>query len=142
MSTPGRKGPDPRTGTERGAVLVEFVLVATILLFILFSMMEMAMLLNTKLVLSSAAREGARRAAIDGGATRAVHERIEKQLALGRLDADRAVVSVSPWAVSHGQSIRVRVQYPYETLTPFVRPIAGSHIPLQAEVIARSEKVR
>jgi len=48
---------------ERGAVTVEFILTATLLFLILFSVVEFAFIFNAKLIMTGAAREGARRAA-------------------------------------------------------------------------------
>jgi len=57
---PARQGP-PR----RGAVAVEFAFLAPVLLVILFGLVEASRLVNLKNLLSSAAREGARMAALD-----------------------------------------------------------------------------
>ena len=50
----------------RGAVIVEFVLVAGLLIFLMFGIMEMGFMMSNSLTVSSAAQQGARAAALKG----------------------------------------------------------------------------
>jgi hypothetical protein len=59
----------PRPGEDQGSAAVEFVLVLPVLLLILFSIVDFGRLLNAKMVLSQAAHEGARAAAITDDST-------------------------------------------------------------------------
>lgn len=126
----------------RGAALVEFVIVVSLLVTILFAMIDFGLMLNAKLVISAAAREGARRAAIEGGATTAVYERIRQQLALGQIDPDSAEISISPRTATYGTAITVRLACPYRPTFPILREVMGEEVPLEAVTIARSEKIR
>lgn len=127
---------------EGGASLVEFVLTLGVVCLLLFALVELGFMLNAKLVMVSAAREGARRAAVEGGATGQVLERIEHQLRMGRIDPRHVRVDITPRTASYGTSIRVKLEYPYRVMIPMVRALVGEEVPIGAEMISRSEKVR
>ncbi len=55
-----------RSGKDKGSVAVEFVLVLPVLLLVVFGIIDLGRLLNTKMTLSQAAHEGARAAAVVG----------------------------------------------------------------------------
>jgi len=124
---------------ERGAAAAELVMVLPLVLFILGSMIEMALMLNAQLVLQAAARDGGRRAAVAGGSTAYVHERIAAQLTAGGLDPAQVDVYFSPWRAPFGHSIRLRLTYDYSLRLPALRPFAGRSVTLRAEVVTRSE---
>ena len=68
MSTPDCRGARRRgdgRGQRRGAVAVEFAVVAPVLLAILFGMVELSRIFEVQNLLDTAAREGARFAAMD-----------------------------------------------------------------------------
>lgn len=109
---------------------------------LLFCLLDVGMLVNAHLVLNHAAREGARRAAVEGGATSAVYDRIRSQLELGGVDSDDVDVYISPYVASYGWSIRVRLTHSYRAKTPFFAGVVGGLVPLRAEVVTRSERVR
>lgn len=126
---------------EEGAALVEFALVANILLFLCFAMIELGLVINAQLVLSSAAREGARRAAVDGGATLPAFQRILDQLAMGNLDPQRADLSIIPRHAAYGSPIAVTLDYEYPIFLPILQDVFGPTIGLRAQVITRSERL-
>ncbi len=127
---------------EGGAVTVEFILTSTLLFIILFGIVEFAFIFSAKLIMVGAAREGARRAAVEGGATPGVSRCIQDYLALGNVRPEAVEVSVSPEEASYGTTIRVRLSYRYPVMTAVLRPIIGESITLTAEVFTRGEKVR
>ncbi|MHB9145162.1 MAG: TadE/TadG family type IV pilus assembly protein [Symbiobacteriia bacterium] len=122
--------------------MVEFVLTVGILFLLLFGMLDLGLALNARLVVAAAAREGARRAAIEGGETAAVLERVQAQLRLGRIEPERASIQVTPHQATFGNSVAVTVDYSYPFISPVVRTLAGAGIRLHAEAVSRSEKVR
>ncbi|HHY39471.1 MAG TPA: pilus assembly protein TadE [Clostridia bacterium] len=126
---------------ETGAAMVEFTLIIGLTLMILFSAIEFGLLFNTQLVLANAARVGARRASIDGGATQEVYEKINQQLVFGKIDPSRVDIYISPFTAPFGQRIHLRLAYTYRPSTPFLKVLAADGIPLKSEVFARSEKV-
>ncbi len=125
-----------------GAAMVEFVIVVALLVTILFALVDFGLLLNAKLVLVAAAREGARRAAIEGGATPAVYDRIRQQLSLGRIDPAAADIGITPKTATYGTAITVRIAYAYVPMFPVLRGVMGASVPLEAATISRSEKIR
>jgi Flp pilus assembly protein TadG len=56
---------------ERGSAIAEFMLVFMLVVTLFFAMFEFGLMLNSRLVLLAACRDGARRAAVEGGATAA-----------------------------------------------------------------------
>ncbi|MCL6449675.1 MAG: pilus assembly protein [Acetobacteraceae bacterium] len=125
-----------------GAVLVEFVLVAGLVLVLLFGSIEYGLLLNARLVLEAAARDGARRAAVEGGTGEQVLERIARQLELGGIDPEKVEVDISPWWAEYGRTIRVRLAYDYPLISPVVRTLLGESVRLEVRAITRSERSR
>ncbi len=128
--------------SRRGAVTVEFVLTATLLFIILFGIVEFAFIFNAKLIMTGAAREGARRAAVEGGATPGAYTCIRDYLALGNVRPDEVEALITPTQASYGTTIKVRLVYRYPVMTAVLRPIIGEALTLTAEVLTRGEKVR
>lgn len=127
---------------QQGAAMLEFVLTAGLLFLLLFGILDVGLALNARLTVAAAAREGARRAAIEGGETAAVLERVRAQLALGPIDVSRAVITVSPRQAALGSGIAVTVDYPYTFTSPMIQSLAGGPIRLHAEAVSRSERVQ
>lgn len=125
-----------------GTAMVEFVIVVGIVLLLLFAVVDIGLLLNAQLTLTAAVREGARRAAVEGGATAGAYERVFAQLSLGNVDPAKASVEIHPRWAPYGSQVRVSVAYPYLPATPLVRAIAGNKIELRATAVSRSEKTR
>jgi hypothetical protein len=117
-------------------------MIAGVLFLFLFGIIECTLALNDRLVIEAAAREGARRAAIEGGKTDRVLERIDALLRAGHLDPARAEVDVSPWSAPYGRSIWVRVTYRHLFVTPPVRAALGDGVELEARALSRSERLR
>ncbi len=122
--------------------MVEFVLVSGIVFMLLFAMVEIGLLLDGKLALAAAVRDGARRAAVEGGRTPGTQDKIERLLALGNLDPSRASIEVTPKEASYGTTVTVRVVYQYRWYLPFTRALWGESVQIADEAHARSEKVR
>lgn len=127
---------------ERGAALAEFLLVFMLVVLLFFAMIEFGLMLNSRLVVLAACRDGARRAAVEGGATAGVGERIFSQLELGFLDPTLATVSVVPETASYGTPIAVTIEYPYRFITPLVRSLFGGELSLKVTITSRCEHVR
>ncbi|NPV70824.1 MAG: pilus assembly protein [Firmicutes bacterium] len=127
---------------QRGAAAVEFVLVAGMLFTVLFGVLEFGLLMNSKVLITSAARECARRAAVDGGSSQAAVSRALDCLRTSNLDPGSVEVVIRPAQAAYGSQITVRVSCPYVPLTPLLRRVAGGRVTLDAEVVTRSERVR
>jgi Flp pilus assembly protein TadG len=103
-----------RPGGDQGSAAVEFVLVLPVLLLVLFAIVDFGRLLNAKIVLSQAAHEGARAAAItdDGSALDTVN-RIVGGLADGLEDP-----SISGCESGPGTDASVTLTYEFTYVTP------------------------
>jgi hypothetical protein len=123
--------------SERGLATVEAVLaVPLVLVPILLAVVVFGRLEHTRLVVDAAAAAGARQAAVVGGDTLSVRERITAELIDGGIDANRAVVVVEPAVAGWGEPIRVRVEIAESAGIPFVGTWA---VPVSGEFITRSE---
>ena len=71
----GHGGPGPRGG-ERGSAVVDFVLVGVLVIAVSVALLQLALGLHVRNVLTDAAGEGARRAALVGGTEGEAAERV------------------------------------------------------------------
>uniref|UniRef100_A0A7C1J7Q0 Pilus assembly protein n=1 Tax=Ammonifex degensii TaxID=42838 RepID=A0A7C1J7Q0_9THEO len=123
---------------ERGQATVELALVLPVLILILFGIMEFGRLFSAYLVITNAAREGARLAAV-GGDDAAVVARVVD--AAGSLDRTALSVTVEPPASDRfsGTQARVTVSYSVYLLTPVLTGVAPNPFPLRAQAVMRVE---
>jgi Flp pilus assembly protein TadG len=109
-----------RVASSRGAELVELALVMPVLLLMLAGIFDIGFLLNHYSVVTNAAREGARVAAVPGWAEDDVEARVNQYLSAAGLGLDGVSTSVTPVAVVAGTStinaVEVAVSYPYDYL--------------------------
>ena len=99
---------------DRGQALVEFALVAPILLFLLLGIVDMARAWNSFQVLTDAGREGARRSVVDNGSTvQEVRDVIKQAAARAGLVVTDADITVAEGA-GRGDPTTVTVQYGHE----------------------------
>lgn len=138
-------------GDRRGQALVEFALLAPILLLIIVGLIEFGRAWQAYQVVTDAAREGARIAAVADPTvtTDTVADRINRQLARSALDSASAVktvqvngVAANPGAAATGDVIFVEIRYPYRFV--FLRPFMGwtganAQISLNAGSVMRKE---
>jgi Flp pilus assembly protein TadG len=99
---------------DRGQALVEFALVAPILLFLLLGIVDLARAWNSFQVLTDAGREGTRRAVVDNGSTaQEVRDVIKQAAARAGLVVTDADITVAEGA-GRGDPTTVTVQYGHE----------------------------
>ena len=104
---------DPRRSV-RGQSIIEFALVLPLLLLVIFGIMEFGRALMTTNVLSAAAREGARVAAV-GGTDSLATVRAEEVLQAGRIDLDASTVTIT--GPDANDAITVTVETDFVVLT-------------------------
>jgi hypothetical protein len=96
---------------ERGQALVEFALVAPLLLMLVFGIVQLGLAYNTYVQLTDAVRAGARQAAVTHSEDAAVTTVRES----GNLDPAKLAVEVAPasddW--QSGDDVTVEATYPY-----------------------------
>lgn len=114
---------------ESGSVMIETALMITILLVLLFGIIDIGRALYTANSLVSAVREGARYAAIDQNLatdTLAIKDTVRvhfNQYTFGSAAMVRDSVKATPQFDSNGNiaSILVKVNYPFKWITPIPR---------------------
>ena len=126
---------------DSGQAIAEFSLVVLLLVLVLFSILEVGLLLNDKMVLMSAAREVARVCAVEGGQTQNALNRLRELLIADGIDPDTVTASIRPTQAIYGTTIYVDLSYDYPVKSPVVRPLSGSFIPVSAHAVTRSEFV-
>lgn len=141
-ASPRRGVPGSPRYPERGAVAAEFALIVSLLVLLTFTLFDLALVLNRQVVLTQAAREGVRRAVIEGGDTQEVRDVIAAQLRAGGLDPDRVAVSIHPHSAGYGGTLYVRLDTEVRPVTPIARQLWGNGIHLTAQMQGRNERIR
>lgn len=114
------------TASERGAVAVEFALLAPVLILILLGIMEFGRAYNTQITLSNAAREGARVMAIEDNQTKAEAAATRASSALGPLTMQFSTypAASTPTKCSSGNQVTLVVSYSLNTMTGIAGPFS------------------
>ncbi|WP_344125586.1 TadE family protein [Luedemannella flava] len=107
---------------DRGAAAVEFALVLPVLLILVFGIIDFGRMLNAKITLTQAAREGARAAAVSSYANGVKWTRDAANGSLGTLNP--TVESCADDATR--VAARVRVSYDFTFVTPIGALIGSS----------------
>lgn len=120
-------------GKERGQATVELALVLPLVVLFALIVVQAALVANARLLVSHAAREGARAAAVDPSQATAA------SAARGSLGVtgDRLAVSMSG-GTSEGELITVTVVYSVPTNVPLVGQLIGD-VDVEASVTMRVE---
>jgi Flp pilus assembly protein TadG len=129
----GRRGPRRRRNREGGQATVELALLLPVVVVLLLVILQVGLIARDLVLVSHAAREAARAAAVDSapGAAR------EAATHAGGLDPSR--VSVTTFGRrGTGSRVRVVVRYQAATNVPFVGAFVGDRT-LRAEATMRVE---
>lgn len=123
---------------RRGQALVEIALVLPLLLIILVGIIDFGRIFHGYIVITQAAREGARWGALgydDTKITAAVSD------ATATLDPANLTLSVEPEAASRspGEQIIVQITYKVYLTTPFLSAVLPNPVQLTAKTIMRIE---
>ncbi|WP_427129810.1 TadE/TadG family type IV pilus assembly protein [Pseudarthrobacter sp. S9] len=107
--------------SERGAVAVEFAILAPVLILLLLGIMEFGRAYNVQISLSSAAREGVRVMAIgsDTAAARTAAKNAAVALQPTLTDAN---ITISPAACTTGAQVTFTISYTLSTMTGIAGP--------------------
>ena len=120
----------------------EFALVIGLMALVVFSLFDLTLLLNRQVVLVQAAREGVRRAIVEGGDTAEVRDVISEQLRAGGMDPGRVTVSITPRRPAYGSTIYVRLTTEVRPVTPVVRQLLPGGLHLDVQMQGRNERLR
>jgi len=136
---------------QRGAALVEFALVASLLCLLLFGIIEMGLIFQDQALVSEAAREAARSAAVGNttltAQTVAVNSGAGLGITMGNVFLEQSADGGQTWVVlgdtgtannaATGALIRATVTYAHPLVTGFV--FSGSSKTLTAKMVMRRE---
>ncbi|MFH5878566.1 TadE/TadG family type IV pilus assembly protein [Arthrobacter sp. NA-172] len=107
--------------SERGAVAVEFAILAPLLIMLLLGIMEFGRAYNVQVSLSNAAREGVRVMAISNDQTAAKTAAKNAAVSLNPQLADTNF-TFSPASCTSGAQMSVTIKYTLSTLTGIAGP--------------------
>jgi len=133
--------------SERGAELIEFAMVAPILILLLAGIFDFGMMFRTYEAVTNAAREGARVGVLPGYAAPDVQARVNEYLLASGLDPAAAATDPVPTRVTTGagtfaaMSVTVTYTYQFVVLGPIGVAFGGTFgsIPLRATSVMRTE---
>lgn len=109
--------------TERGAVAVEFALLAPLLIMILLGIMEFGRAYNAQVSLTNAAREGVRSMAINSSQATARAAAKNAATQLRPALADSSIVFSAP-NCTEGSQMTVTINYSLSTMTGIAGPFS------------------
>lgn len=127
--------------TEGGQALVEMALVLPILLLLVFGIVEFGRILNAKLIVSNASREGARYAAVSGIIATDTQITDVVNNSAPSLDGTQLTVNISPIQSLRirGTAVAVQVYYPVNIIAPVISVFTGNPYIVKAQTTMRVE---
>jgi len=135
-----------RWRSERGAELIEFAIVAPILIFIIAALVDFGMMLRAYEAVTNAAREGARVGVLPGYDTPDVQARVDAYLAAAGLTGTRTTnvtnqTVATPAGTFAARSVNVQYGYQFAVLGGFAPLFGGNFgtINLNAVAVMRTE---
>jgi len=111
-------------GSSRGQTLVEFAIVFPFIVIFLFGIIDFGLMLNRRITLEHAVREGARYAAVHDGCTD-IQDRTKERA--GNAIPDRNTVSVSYEDNPAPDGSTVTVRAPFDWQFPFMSVFSWFH---------------
>ncbi|MCG1011539.1 pilus assembly protein [Tepidanaerobacter sp. GT38] len=126
--------------TERGQTLVELALVLPIIILILFGTLEFGRIFHSYIVITNAAREGARLGAL-GKSDEEIISRIREASPLYQADTRLRIIRLEPneSARNSGVPLTVEVAYDVELVTPIISSILPNPVTLKSTAVMRVE---
>lgn len=118
---------------------MEFAFVAPVFITLLFGILEMGRMVMVQNVMTSGAREGARRAVVEGATTSSVTSAVTSYLSGSSVRGATVTVSPDPSTASYGDSISVTVQVPFRNVSWLPAPFFLGATTLSATTTMRSE---
>lgn len=110
--------PTSRPRRRTAAAAVELAAVAPVLVLLIFGMIEFGRVMMVEQVLTNAAREGARRAALPGSTTSDAQTVVSSYLTSANVNgANQASVSPDPSTAQAGTAITVTVTVPFSSVS-------------------------
>ena len=125
---------------NRGQAIVETAIVLPVIVLILFAILEFGIVMNQYLVLTAAAREGARTAAVsdDTAARKAVDDAVASISNIGL----QVNITYPGGNREQGKSVTVTVSKPIEVTTPIIKDIIDSTFAPDAPILTGRSVMR
>jgi Flp pilus assembly protein TadG len=128
---------------RRGAAVVEFAIVAPVLILLILGMIEYGRLVMCQQVLTNATREGARAAVLDGATTTSVTTVVSDFLTGSKISGATITVNPSPPSnAAFGAPVTVSVSIPFSQVSWLPTPMFLGSKTLTASTVMRRETVQ
>jgi len=133
---------------RRGAAVVEFAVVAPVFILLVFGMVEYGRMVMVQQVLTNAAREGARKAVLDGANATTIKTDIVGYLTAAKVNgvttSNVTISPADPNAATAGTPITVTISVPFANVSwlPSTMFPAAKAQTLSASAVMRRETVQ
>jgi Flp pilus assembly protein TadG len=125
---------------RKGAAVVEFAVVSPVLIMFLLGMIECGRMIMVQQALTTAVREGARTAIIEGNTAVTAKDAVRSFLAgTGITGAKVSVTPGNPELLAHGQPITVSVAVPFAAVSWLPSPFLFGDAILSSSATMRRE---
>ena len=129
-----------RTAERRGAAVVEFAIVAPVLLLLLLGMIECGRMIMVQQSITTAAREGARTAIVEGTSATSAMGSVQSFLSgTGIRGANVTVAPNNTGSIAHGQPVTVTVSVPFSAVSWLPHPFFFGQKTLSSTATMRRE---
>jgi Flp pilus assembly protein TadG len=126
-----------RRPVQRGTALLEFALVAPLLVVLLFGTIEMGRVLNSIVLVTNAAREGARRGAV-GDSDSQIRTTIDNYLTASGLRPAQLATTITRDIAGTPPDINVTLTYAQDLVLPTLH-LVPNPLPITATTVMRIE---
>jgi len=131
-----------RAAGRRGAAAVEFAVVLPVFITLVFGMIEYGRMVMVQQVITNAAREGCRKAIMDGATSQEVQDVVNNYLeSAGITSATITITPSEPSEAGAGEPVTVSVSVPYDQVSWLPAPMYLSGTEMSATCVMRRETV-
>lgn len=131
----------PERAQRCGAAVVEFAIVVPVFFLLVFGIVEFGRMVMVQQIITNAAREGARTAALASSTTTQVQQAVETYLAGVSISGASVVVAPDPpSSATYGSLVTVRVSIPFTRVSWLPTPFFLGAATLQANCVMRTEQ--
>ena len=131
-----------RAAGRRGAAAVEFAVVLPVFITLVFGMIEYGRMVMVQQVITNAAREGCRKAIMDGATSQEVQAVVNNYLeSAGITSATITITPSEPSEAGAGEPVTVSVSVPYDQVSWLPAPMYLSGTEMSATCVMRRATV-
>lgn len=126
---------------ERAQATVEMAVILPMLALLIFGSLEFARVFNAWILVTQAAREGARVGATQCASSAACSTTVQTWIedSLTGLDLDAMTWDMTPGPYSAGATLLVTVDYDVPIVTPLISVLTGATVPVHGQTTMRIE---